>query len=325
MEIKQLKRFLAIVDEGSFASAASRLELTPQALSTVVANLEKDIGMRLFDRTRGGTTVLTQYGRALVPHARAQVRAERRALEELYALRDAGGGSVSVGIAEAFSRQVMAAAVARLHHEHPDIRIHLYEDYTEALLEKLWRGEVDFVAGSAGTPDAMSSTIIVEPLYSRNDVIVARKNHPLMQRDSLTLKDLQPYTWLVPAKREVEQQVIIDAFLSENLTPPDRFIWSDALSLGTYLLLREDYLIMTAPALIGQTGDHTLLQQLPIDRPTIRRVASLCYLDQTVFSPAVTTLIDAIRSLSTDVRGATPITDPRAANNEQQNNPSALH
>jgi len=325
VELKQLKRFLAIVEEGSFTAAAAKLDLTPQALSSVISNLEKDLGLRLFDRTRGGHTMLTPYGRTLVRHAQAQVRAERRALEELFALRDAGGGSVSVGVAEAFSRQVMAAAVARLHREHPDIRIQLFEDYTEALLEKLWQGEIDFLAGSAGTPDRMDSKIVVEPLYARNDVIVARRSHPLVNRDDLKLRDLQPYTWIIPAKREIEQQVIIDAFLSENITPPERFIWSDAMLTGTYLLLREDYLVMTAPALVGQAGDNSLLVKLNIDRPTIHRIASLCYLEDTVLSPAAETLIDAIRNLSREVEGATPLTELRPVDPSSDKNISALH
>ena len=313
MELKQLKRFLTIAEEGSFSAAAAKLDLTPQALSSVVANIEKDLGVRLFDRSRGGQTALTPYGRTLIRHAQAQIHAERRALEELYALRDAGGGTVSVGVAEAFSRHVIAAAVARLHREHPDVRIRLYEDYTETLLEKLWRGEIDFLAGSAGTPDLMDSKIVVEPLYARDDVVVARKNHPLMARKRLELRDLQPYTWIVPANRQTEQQVIIDAFLAENLDPPDRFIWSDAMMTGTYLLLREDYLIMTAPALIGQTGQHSLLSRLDIERPTIRRVASVCYLEQMVLTPAAEMLIGAIRNLSKDVEGAQPLGEAQKA------------
>lgn len=316
MELRQLKRFLAIVDEGSFVAAAVKLKVTPQALSTVIANLEKDLGVRVFDRTRGGNTELTKYGRALVPHARAQLQAEQRALEELSAMRDAGGGVVSVGVAESFSRQLMAAAIARVHREHPEIRIYLYEDYTEGLLERLWRGEIDLLAGNTSMSDAKDTNVVVEPLYSRDDIVVARKEHPLLARENITLADLRPYTWIVPAKRSLEQQVIVETFVSENLEPPERFIWSDALSTGTHLLHREDFLTMTAPALVGQMAPGSLLQRIPVDRPTIRRIASLTFLKEAILSPAVETLVDALRNLAPSVEGATLLGDARSRQEE---------
>ena len=75
MELRQLKRFLAVYDQGSLVLAAKSLGLTQQALSASLANLEEELGVRLFSRSPGGVTRPTDYGETLVRHARAQLAA----------------------------------------------------------------------------------------------------------------------------------------------------------------------------------------------------------------------------------------------------------
>ena len=62
MELKQLERFLAVYDRGSLAEAAKSLGLTQQAISSTLANMEEEIGTRLFERAPGGVTRATAAG-----------------------------------------------------------------------------------------------------------------------------------------------------------------------------------------------------------------------------------------------------------------------
>ena len=87
MEIRQLQRFLAVIEHGSLSAAAKQLGLTQQAVSTAISKLENEIDLRLFDRAPGGITKPTAYGRALVRHARSQIAAIARAEQELHADR----------------------------------------------------------------------------------------------------------------------------------------------------------------------------------------------------------------------------------------------
>ena len=103
MEIKQLRRFLAVVETGSLTAAAPTVGLTQQALGASISNLEKELGVMLLDRGPGGVTTPTAYGMMLVAHAKSILSSENRAREELHAFRDARGGSVRIGIGEAFA------------------------------------------------------------------------------------------------------------------------------------------------------------------------------------------------------------------------------
>ena len=296
MEIRQLERFIAVIENGSLSAAAKYLGLTQQALSTSISKLEEDIDLRLFDRAPGGITKPTPYGRALVRHARSQIAAIDRAKQELHAIHDATGGTITIGIGESFASEIAASAVTRLHSMRPEIRINLIEGYSELLLERLREGEFDFVAGGTGglhPPDDLAH----ELLYSSNDVVVARTGHPLAGRKNLQLTDLQDYTWLVPYSRTSDLNVIVDTFVAERLDPPKRIIGTDAYMVGTNLMMTNDFLFMTTPGLIGRqfAGSTGLLEVLDIDRPTVRRHAHLIYSAERPMGPAATVLLQEVR------------------------------
>lgn len=298
MELKQLTRFLAVIDHGSMSGAARHLGLTQQALSTSITSLEKEIELKLFDRSPGGITKPTSYGRALVRHARSQFAAIDRAKQELRAIRDATAGTITVGVGETFSSEIMASAISRLHSMRPEIRINVIEGYSELLIERLREGEFDFIVGGTGglqLPDDLKQ----ELLYSSNDVVVVRSEHPLATKKNLNLKDLQDYTWMVPYSRTSDLDVIMDAYVSESLEPPKRIMGTDTYMLGTHLILSNDFIIMTTPALIDHElrSKNSRLCALNINKPTVRRHAHLIFTAERPMSPAASILFQEVKDI----------------------------
>ncbi len=296
MELRQLERFLAVAEKGTIVAAARSLGMTQQALSASLAGLEQTLDLRLFDRGPGGKTRLTPYGSALVTHARSQLAADRRAREELRSLREAASGVVTIGIGETFAGDIVAAAVTRLHAARPALRVNLIEGYSESLLARLYDGEFDFVAAAVGGL-GLAPGYAAEAIYSANDVVACRAEHPLMRVGDLTLEDLAPYTWVVPYSRPSDVAVITETFVAADLEPPRRFIGSDAFRIGMKLMAANDFLLMTSPALVTSmlATEAYGVCVLPIDRPTVRRNASLIASDERPMTPAATALLDAIR------------------------------
>jgi DNA-binding transcriptional LysR family regulator len=298
MEIKQLKRFLAVVEKGSISSAAKHLQLTQQALSTDIAKLEKSIGLRLFDRSPGGITKPTAYGRALTRHARSQIAAIDRSIQELHAIRDASSGTIAVGVGETVTSDIIATAISRFHSMRPEIRINVIEGYSELLLERLREGEFDFVAGGIGGLQ-LPEDLEQELLYSSDDIVVARANHPLAGQKNVSLKQLSEYTWMVPYARSSDLEVILDTFSNEHIELPKRFIGTDAYMLGMNLILSNDFLIMVQPAMVHHSlqGKSAVLCRIDIDRPTVRRHARLIYPANRPMSPAAHALFEEVKEV----------------------------
>jgi DNA-binding transcriptional LysR family regulator len=303
VEIKQLKRLLAVVEWGSLAAAAPTLGLTQQALGSSIANLEKELGVTLFDRGPGGVTTPTAYGAMMVQHAKSILASAARAEEELRAFRDARGGSVKLGVGESFAPDVVARAVQALHASRPDVKITLFEDYSEILLERLAAGEIDFIAGS--DDGSLDQHLLRTSLYTSRDVIITRAAHPLAGRKNLTLADLQPFTWLVPYSRPSDAKAIAQAFERAGLAPPSRFIWTDAPIVGLQLLLLEDFVIMTSPAMVqAALGDRPgAIVKLDIDEPSVERRAGLTYRAASKLNPSAMLLMALISESATAYAG----------------------
>jgi len=299
VEHRQLERFLAVVDHGSLAAAARHLQLTQQALSASLANLEEDLGVRLFDRSPGGITQPTAHGTALIRHARAQLAGATRAREELKSLSDGRTGTVTVGLGESFAGDLIAEAVLRFRRARPGIRVNLIEGYSEKLRHRLYDGEFDFIAAGVSAYE-LAEGFTREVIYSTNDVIAVRPEHPLAGRRSLALKDLEGHAWLVPYSRPADLEVIVDAFVAENLEPPRMIVGSDAYRIGMQLLLASDLLLMVSPALIAPelARRPPLLKVLPIDRPTVQRNASLIFPSRRPLTPPAALLLEEIRAVA---------------------------
>jgi DNA-binding transcriptional LysR family regulator len=301
MDLKQLARFLAVIDEGSFSAAARHLNLTQQALSNSINALEAEIDLILFERSPGGITKPTPYGRALVKHARSQFASIERAKLELRAIHDASTGTITIGVGEVAS-DVVAMAVTRLHSLRPEIRINVIEGYSEQLLERLREGEFDFIVADTGRL-LMDEGLGQELLYSSNDILVVRAQHPLADKQNLTLSALQDYTWMVPYTRNSDLEAIVEAFVSAGLEPPRRVIGTDTYTIGSRLILSNDFIFMTSPALVSDelSGHDVRFAKLDISKPTVRRHAHFVYSADHHLSRAATIFFREIKNICVEL------------------------
>ncbi|MDH5275623.1 MAG: LysR family transcriptional regulator [Gammaproteobacteria bacterium] len=299
MEHRQLERFLAVIEHGSLAAAARQLHLTQQALSASLANLEQDLGVRLFDRGPGGITKPTAHGTALIRHARAQLAGAERARQELQNLSDGQAGTVTLGLGESFAGDIIADAVMLFRKARPGVRVNIIEGYSDKLRHRLYDGEFDFIAAGVSAYE-LAEGFTREVIYSTSDVVATRPQHPLARRRALKLKDLEGHAWLVPYSRAADLEIIVETFVAENLEPPRLIVGSDAYRIGMQLLLASDLLIMVSPALIAPelARRPAALKTLKIDRPTVRRNASLIYPARRPLTPPAALLLDQVRTVA---------------------------
>src|SRR4051812_4223133 len=187
MELRQLAYVVAVAEEGSFTRAAAREHVAQPAVSAQVRRLEAELGQALFARGPGPVT-LTAAGAAVLPHARAALAAvagARTAVDELAGLLR---GRVAVGVVPSIGHR-LAGVLAAFHAAHPGVEITLAEDTSDALMDGVRTGRLDFaLAGVAGAapPGRAAATVTGEWLGA-----AVAPGHRLAARKTVTLRALR--------------------------------------------------------------------------------------------------------------------------------------
>lgn len=142
MEIRQLRYFAAIFEHGTLSSAAEHMRVAASALSHHLANLEHELGAKLFVRLPRGMEP-TAAGDRLYAHARSILRAIEATETDI---RQTGGrvaGAVSIGMAFSAVKAVGVELARRVLDDFPDVQLSLTESLSGATLMHLMRNEVD--------------------------------------------------------------------------------------------------------------------------------------------------------------------------------------
>lgn len=294
IEISQLRRFNAIVETGSFVEAARRLNITQQALSASIAKLEDTAGVRFLERKRGSSVHMTAFGRLLLARGRSYLALSDRLTSEIELLRDARGGSVTVGIGETMTGRPVAAAIRRFNRQRPDVQLSLIEGYTESFSERLLSGELDFVIGGPSYEQNQFNDLRVQHLFETRDVLAVRSQHPLVGVPNVGLRELAAYPWIVPGYRGDVYKAIQLAYMKARIAPPVRVVQSDAIALGTWLCLDDDYVVSVSPDLVGAWIAMGALTTLDCQETTLTRPACAITRRHDRLAPAAEMLLNEI-------------------------------
>ncbi len=208
MEIRVLRYFLAVAREGTIVGAAKFLHVTQPTLSRQLQDLEEELGQQLFLRSNRSIT-LTPEGHFLRKRAEEILEIVSRTEGDFNAMGENIGGSVHIGGGESKAMRLIAETIGELRKEYPDIRYNLYSGNAEDVVERLDKGILDF--GILIQPVDISKydsvTLPVRDVWG----IVMRKDSPLAEKKSVTLRDLQNLP-LICSRINIRQSTVKNAY-----------------------------------------------------------------------------------------------------------------
>lgn len=187
MELHQLRYFLAVVDEGTFTSAARVVRISQSGVSTQIRKLERELGVALIDRL-SRRVALTTAGERLLPTVRTAVAAIDEVTGVANEIRGLMVGSLRVGTVTGLVWPELFDALANMHAEHPGIDIRLDEGNSADLLARVGDGDLDVaVAAWADQPptDLRSRLVVDDPL-----VAVVARGHRWAHRATISATEL---------------------------------------------------------------------------------------------------------------------------------------
>src|SRR4051794_32675894 len=231
LDPRRLLTFRAVAHAGSFSRAAESLALTQPAVSQQIAALERQLGVRLLDRTPGGGAGIgvTEAGGVLLAHADAI--ADRLALadRQLAERRSSEDARLRVGAFASAIGTLVPAAVARLRDDAPDLVVEAVEGGTPSLAADVGRGALHVALcfqDGATPPREHDGTarleLGTEPMHA-----ALPPDHPLAGRDRVRLRDLASDTWTAPSR----DGLVARACLAAGFEPDISFITLDPLAI----------------------------------------------------------------------------------------------
>ncbi|MBE1297028.1 LysR family transcriptional regulator [Phaeobacter italicus] len=215
MNLRQLEQFLAVAETGSFSKGAARAHVSQPALSTAIGKLEDDLGVQLFNRLARQVT-LTSEGHRLMASAKTIVgecETVRSALKQT-AEREV----LSIGICDTMDLPSLAATLEQFRRNHGFVRLKVWEDNSQTLINQLANGRQDIVfladTGDENLPPSWEKHVLSTEHY----VIATAQDHRLAEQKSAPLTTLHDLPFI--ARRHCEYRKVFGQLLSQqNIRP----------------------------------------------------------------------------------------------------------
>ncbi|WP_327754135.1 LysR family transcriptional regulator [Sphingobium sp. SJ10-10] len=185
-ELRQLRYLIAADEAGSFSRAARNLNIKQATLSRHILQIEKRLGMVLFNRmTRGAT--LTPNGMIYLRTAQRIVREFEELNAWVRATNDGHVGNLGIGFYTSFSAGNLRATVTEFGERYPDVRVRGFERDRDMLLAGIENGLLDIaiMIGEAPYRGLMS-----RPFWSERILVAMPEGHPLAERERIHWTDL---------------------------------------------------------------------------------------------------------------------------------------
>jgi LysR family transcriptional regulator, hca operon transcriptional activator len=213
MELRHLRYFIAVAEEGSLTLAAhKRLHTAQPSLSRQIRALEKELGAQLITRSVHGIE-LTAAGRAFLDHARLAVTQAEAAKEAVRRAARPAKPSLALGFLSGTEMDLLTKAKRILQDELPDIEIKLSSDYSPRLAEALMKGRLD---AAFLRPEPHAGGLVYRRVRTEPLIVVFPKDHRLAARKAIKLRELKGEPFIKPSKTAPTLRKIIEDSLERS-------------------------------------------------------------------------------------------------------------
>ena len=212
MELRQLKYFVTVAKTLNFSEAAKALFITQGTLSQQIKQLEDELGSELFVRSSHKVS-LTEAGEEMLPLAQNTLQESTKCFQRISEV----SGTLNIGLTTSF-RDILNSALKLYLKEYPNVKLQIVYGSIGELIKMLSDHEIDFFIAFKSA--VQYDEIDTYPIIDSELCAVMSKDHPLSDKESLTLKELERHRIILPSSGLQSRKAF------------DRFIDADTSSLN---------------------------------------------------------------------------------------------
>lgn len=269
LKLRELDVFIAVARRGSMARAAADLGLTQPAVSEMMANLERAVGLRLLDRSTKGVAP-TIYGQELLRGSVAAIDHLQQTIKALQALSDPTGGEVKVGCPETVA-DLVPPIVERLSRTHPRVLVQVSDIVAPTLdIPQLRDRTLDVaIVRFAGPADqhAFAEDFDVDVVLNDELVVVAGKHSRWARDRSVDIETLADAPWVLPPSTTSNSRTVFEAFRERGLGPPRIAMATFSVHLRAIMAAKGSHVSVLPRSIVPFVADRSGITALPIKLP----------------------------------------------------------
>ncbi|MBT1176035.1 LysR family transcriptional regulator [Bifidobacterium callimiconis] len=212
MELRVLRYFLAVAEEGNITWAAQLLRVSQPTLSRQLKQLEEELGVTLFHRGPH-TITLTDEGRLLRERAQTIISLADKTEIELKQSENELSGEIVIGCGEVRAMTFLSQRMAAFRNLHPNVRFQVTSTTSDVIQDRIEQGLMDF--GLLTEPIDVSQYEYFRPDIPDHWGILVPEHHPLAAREAITPDDLAGAPLILPARESV-RKVLANWFGTER-------------------------------------------------------------------------------------------------------------
>lgn len=301
LKLRELHTLVTVAERKSMAKAAADLALTQPAVTKIVADMERTLGVRLFDRTSRGVEA-TIYGRALLKWSGIIFDNVQQAVRDIEFIADSTRGELRIGALQPMLQGLLPAILDRFTRAHPRITFHVLPGRTVAEhYRELRERNIDLILGrlveGARDKDFDTDVLFDEPI----DVVAGAQN-PWVKRRKISLAELVDEPWVLPRPETGPDAVawpyVTEAFRASGLDLPQNGIFSNAVQLQVAMLTTGRFLAMIPRSLTWFVGRQMGLRILPVKLPVRPPPVAIVTLKNRTVTPVTRLFIDCAHEVA---------------------------
>ena len=216
MTLTELRYVVAVAETRHFGQAAERCFVSQPSLSASVKNLEEELGIQLFERSKRGV-LLTRGGEQIVAQARRALEEAERVKTVARQGRDPLKGVLRLGVIHTIAPYLLPDLVAALRRSAPEMPLDVEENTTATLDHMLKAGELEAVILALPYAGPGIDTV---PLYEENFSVVAPAKHALARKKTVPVEELDAGELLLLPVGHCFRDQVLDA-CNEFSRPPE--------------------------------------------------------------------------------------------------------
>jgi len=244
VSIKQLKAFVAVVEENSFSLAAERLNATQSGMSMLVQNLELSIGKKLINRIPG-KMVLTESGKNFYKYALEILSLMDKALIDAKTDTEDLSGTFNCGLMPTFTRSALPTTLSKFLKEYPKVDVKVTEAYSGVLEDMVRTNKLEFaIVPSVKNPTGLN----IEFVSSDLNFLVTKKNSEFEHLKPIKLSKLDKIKIILPGV-ENSRRISLDEYFATHNIKIDKTLEMDGM-IGTLEMVASSDWCAILPAVL---------------------------------------------------------------------------